>query len=95
MLIVLSRKPLALASPSKEFALNRATLASSQAHLVLFLLTKPAREPHHGLLDTFSVPARLEVITALLTFLTRLLLLERNHFNFKRRYLFAYDFDMP
>ena len=24
-----------------------------------------------------------------------LLLLEGNHFNFKRRYLFAYDFDMP
>ncbi len=45
MRIVHSRRPLALASPSREFAITRATLSGSQADLILFLLTKPVREP--------------------------------------------------
>ena len=45
MRIVHSRRPLVLASPSRECALIRATLSRSQADSVLFLLTKPAREP--------------------------------------------------
>jgi hypothetical protein len=39
------RRPLALASPSRVFALTRATVSRSQADPVFFLLTKPVREP--------------------------------------------------
>ncbi len=45
MRIVHSRRPLVLASPSRECALIRATLSRSQGDPVLFLLTKPVREP--------------------------------------------------
>ncbi len=41
MRIVHWRRPLALASPSREFALTRATLSRSLADLVLLLITKP------------------------------------------------------
>ncbi len=40
MRIVHSRRPLALASLSREFAMTRATISRSQADLVLFLITK-------------------------------------------------------
>ena len=43
-----SRKPLALGSPSRAFALIRATLSRSQADLVLFLLTERIREPYNA-----------------------------------------------
>src|SRR5437588_652866 len=39
------RRPLAFASPSRKFALTRATISRSQADLVLFLITKRVREP--------------------------------------------------
>src|SRR5437667_1001420 len=45
MRIVHSRRLLALASPSRKFALTRATLSRSQADPVLFLITKRVREP--------------------------------------------------
>ncbi len=45
MRIVHSRNSLALTSPSREFAMIRATLSSSQADPVLLLITKWAREP--------------------------------------------------
>ena len=54
MRIVHSRRPLALASPSREFAITRATLSGSQADLILFLLTKPVREPSFMIQSTGS-----------------------------------------
>ncbi len=45
MQIVYSRRPAALASPSRACALTRATISRSQADPVLFLLTKPVLEP--------------------------------------------------
>ncbi len=45
MRMVHSRRPLALASPSREFVMTRATLSRSQADPVLFLITKRVREP--------------------------------------------------
>src|SRR2546421_162620 len=51
MRIVHSRRPLALVSPFREFALTRATLSHSQADLVLFLITKRVREPIFPLFD--------------------------------------------
>src|SRR2546421_9731877 len=43
--IVPSRRPLALASSPGAFAMARATISSSQADPVLFLITKRTREP--------------------------------------------------
>jgi len=45
MLIVPWRRPLALASPPRAFALTRATVPRSQADPVLFLIIKRVREP--------------------------------------------------
>lgn len=47
MSIVHSRRPLALASPSRASALTRAAISLSLADPVLFLLTKPVREPNY------------------------------------------------
>ncbi len=52
MRIVHSRKPLAFGSPSREFAMTRATISSSQADLVQFLITKRVREPGYRRNDT-------------------------------------------
>lgn len=49
MRMVPLRRLLALALPSGDFALTRATISSSQADPVLFLLTKPVREPQFAL----------------------------------------------
>jgi hypothetical protein len=42
--IVYSRKPLALASPPRAFAMTRATISRFQGDLVLFLIPKRVRE---------------------------------------------------
>jgi hypothetical protein len=49
MQMVHLRRSLALASPSRAFALTRATLSRSQADPVQLLLTKRVREPFSGL----------------------------------------------
>lgn len=60
-------KPLALASLSRAFALIRATLSRSQADLVLFLITKPVREPFFRSINTErdGVPRLLLVLAGL------------------------------
>ncbi len=55
--MVHSRRPLALASPSREFTLTRATLSRSQADLVLFLVTKRVREPSYLKNVSFDCPS--------------------------------------
>jgi hypothetical protein len=49
------RRPLALVSLPRAFALIKAIISRSLADPILFLLTKLVGEPNYRLLDTFGV----------------------------------------